>query len=241
MSLDKNSQQPLYAQLMNKIKEMIQNGQYKAGDQIPTETELAQMYGVSRITVRRTIEELCAQGFLVKRQGKGTFVEAPKIYRKVEQENNMSFSESCRANGRKPSSHVIACRMMEAEDWQREFLQLRETSALYHIERVLAADDLPIIYEHIYLPVSRFPEFQAEKLENGSLFRLLAEEYQVSESEKGRSTIEVRSASQQVAEYLRMNVGEPVMILKSYMNDDEENPLYISYEIIAGSRYRISI
>ncbi len=80
MMLDKNSQQPLYVQLMRVIKDNIQNGQYKAGDQIPTETALSDTYGVSRITVRKTIEELCAQGFLVKRQGKGTFVEMPKIY-----------------------------------------------------------------------------------------------------------------------------------------------------------------
>lgn len=116
MMLDKNSQQPLYVQLMRVIKDNIQNGQYKAGDQIPTETALSDTYGVSRITVRKTIEELCAQGFLVKRQGKGTFVEMPKIYRKIEQDNNISFSESCRANGRNPSSHVLSCCFVEAQD-----------------------------------------------------------------------------------------------------------------------------
>ena len=100
MGLDKNAQLPLYAQLMKEIKEQIQNGMYKPGSKIPTEIELANHYQVSRITVRRTIEELCAQGLLIKRQGKGTFVEAPKIYRKVEKENNLSFSASCHANGR---------------------------------------------------------------------------------------------------------------------------------------------
>ena len=153
----------------------------------------------------------------------------------------MIFSESFRANGRKPSSHVLSCHFTQAEDWQNEFLQLSGDKTLYHIERVLSADDLPIIYEHIYIPVSRVPNLQVQKLENGSLFRLLHEEYHVSESEKGRSTIEVRMAPQSIAEHLRMNTGEPVMILVSYMNDTEENPLYISYEIIAGSRYRISI
>lgn len=241
MTLDKNSQQPLYVQLMRIIKDSIQNGRYKAGDQIPTEVELSEQYGISRITVRKTIEELCAQGFLVKRQGKGTFVEAPKIYRKVEKDNNISFSESCRANGRKPSSHVISCSVMEAEDWQMEFFQSENRQTLYHIERILSADDLPIIYEHIYFPVDKFPEFQAQKLEDGSMFQLLREEYHVTESEKVRSTIEVRLVPQAMAGYLRMNAGEPVMILKSYMNDDKENPLYISYEIIAGSRYSLSI
>lgn len=241
MELDKNSQQPLYSQLMKELKEQIQNGKYKPGDQIPTEIQLSEMYQVSRITVRRTIEELCAQGVLVKRQGKGTFVEAPKIYRKIEKDNNMSFSAACRANGRKPSSHILSCIVMKAENWQNDFLKLSEDKRLYHIERVLSADDLPIIYEHIYIPVSRVPDFQVEKLEDDSFVRLLSEEYHVGESEKGRSTIEVRLVPSVIAEYLRMNIGEPVMILTSFINDEAEMPLYISYEIIAGSRYRISI
>ena len=241
MELDKNSQQPLYIQMMKKIKEQIQNGYFKPGDQIPTETQLSELYQVSRITVRRTIEELCAQGVLVKRQGKGTFVEAPRIYRKIENDNNMSFSAACIANGRRPSSHIIACTVMDAESWQNEFLKLQNDLSLYHIERVLSADDLPIIYEHIYIPVSRVPNLQVDRLENGSFTRILREEYNVQESEKGRSTVEVRLIPQAIVEYLKMNAGEPVMILTSYINDKDENPLYISYEIIAGGRYRISI
>ena len=93
---------PMYFQIYMQLKEQIQSGCYKPGDQIPTEIQLSELYQVSRITVRRTIEELCVQGVLVKRQGKGTFVEAPRIYRKIENDNNMSFSAACIANGRRP-------------------------------------------------------------------------------------------------------------------------------------------
>ena len=83
-------------------------------------------------------------------------------------------------------------------------------------ERILSADNLPIIYEHIYIPTDFLPDFQVEKLENGSLTRLLNKEYHMKESEKARSTVEVSTVSQPVAGYLRMNEGEPVMILASY-------------------------
>ena len=81
------------------------------------------------------------------------------------------------------------------------------------------------------------------KIKSGdqSLTRLLNKEYHMKESEKARSTVEVSTVSQPVAGYLRMNEGEPVMILASYINNEKEEPLYISYEIIAGSRYKISI
>ena len=148
---------------MKEIKDQIRKGTYKEGDQIPTEGELSAAYQVSRITVRRTIEELCSQGFLVKRQGKGTFVEIPKIYRKIENDNNMSFSEACRSNGRKPSSHIISCHIMEMQEWQQDFFKPEHTK-IYHIERILSADNLPIIYEHIYIPTDFLPDFQVEKL-----------------------------------------------------------------------------
>lgn len=111
MKLDKESTVSLYMQLMHVIKEQIHNGTYLEGEQIPTEGELSKMYNISRITIRRAIEELCQQGYLKKIQGKGTFVEAPKIYRKLEQDNNISFTEACKLNGCTSSSHVISFRI----------------------------------------------------------------------------------------------------------------------------------
>ena len=105
--LNKNSIQPLYKQLMDIIASQIKKGTYKPGEKIPTEPELAELNQVSRITVRRTVEELCTQGYLVKHQGKGTFVKSPMIFRKFETQKNMSFSESCRQNGRVLHSHVL--------------------------------------------------------------------------------------------------------------------------------------
>ena len=106
--LNKNSIQPLYKQLMDIITQQIKNGTYKPGEKIPPEPELADLYHVSRITVRRTVEELCTQGYLIKHQGKGTFVKSPMIFRKFESQKNMSFSESCRQNDRIPESHVLS-------------------------------------------------------------------------------------------------------------------------------------
>lgn len=242
MNLDKNSQLPLYRQLMDEIMKMIHTGKYKSGDKIPTEPELSKMYDVSRITVRRTIEELCNQGYLVKRQGKGTFVEIPKIYRKVEQENNMSFSDACKANGRKPLSKLLSCKTITPESWMNQFFQFPVDELVYHIERVLGADDLPIIYEHLYLPTRRFSDFQAEKLDSGSLFQIFREEYQIQpEKMKSRTTIEAGISTADVSEHLRISVGEPIMMLGNYARDEKGIPIYMSREIIVGNRYMLSV
>ena len=91
---------PLYQQVIDIIKNEINSGAYKAGARIPNEFELAESYKVGRVTVRRAIEELVQQGYLTKRQGKGTFVNAPKLKRKIRQKDDVqSFSDACRVNG----------------------------------------------------------------------------------------------------------------------------------------------
>ena len=65
---------PLYQQVKEDIKAAIEQGKYKPKEKIPTEPELSAEYSVSRITVRRAVEELCSEGYLVKMQGRGTFV-----------------------------------------------------------------------------------------------------------------------------------------------------------------------
>lgn len=77
--LEQNIIKPLYQQLMDAIIENIKNGTYKAGDKLPTETELEATYNVSRITVRRAVKELCDKNILEKKQGKGTFVLDPSL------------------------------------------------------------------------------------------------------------------------------------------------------------------
>ena len=83
ISLERTSTKPLFAQVAQSLNTSIASGGFRPGQQIPTEPELAATYGVSRITVRRAIEELCQHGLLIKRQGKGTFVRESKTARKI--------------------------------------------------------------------------------------------------------------------------------------------------------------
>ena len=103
--LDANNTIPLYLQMKELIKSAILSREYKNGEQLPTEPELGEKYGVSRITVRKAVEELCREGFLVKKQGKGTFVKQRKIQRKME--HLLSFTQACESNGMVPSSSLL--------------------------------------------------------------------------------------------------------------------------------------
>ena len=70
---------PLYQQLKQRLRDEIERGDYKPGDQLPAEPELIQQFGVSRITVRQALSDLAAEGLVVRRHGKGTFVAERRI------------------------------------------------------------------------------------------------------------------------------------------------------------------
>jgi GntR family transcriptional regulator len=103
--LRQDDQIPLYIQLKESLRGSILNGDLKYGDKIPTEAELSEDFKISRITVRKAILELVEEGYLVKRQGKGTFVNKRKIERKIV--HFLSFSDACKANGLTASSKII--------------------------------------------------------------------------------------------------------------------------------------
>ena len=167
---------PLYQQIYDEIKYAIDNGVYAPGDKIPTETELSTKYAVSRITVRRAIEDLSAAGFLVKRRGLGTFVCEPRMRRKLLQGGlPQSFSEICRKSGRVPGAKLINREIVVARQDEREFFGLDEGDLVLHVQRLRTADEQPIFEENMCLPYVENKELARCDLQGNSLYELLDE------------------------------------------------------------------
>ena len=147
--LDANNTIPLYLQMKELIKSAILSREYKNGEQLPTEPELGEKYGVSRITVRKAVEELCREGFLVKKQGKGTFVKQRKIQRKME--HLLSFTQACESNGMVPSTSVLKRQQTALEPWIAEEFQLESGMPMVMIQRLRKADGTPVMLERSLL------------------------------------------------------------------------------------------
>ena len=98
---------PLYQQIYDERKDASEKGVYAPKERIPSEVELAEQYDVSRITVRRAVEELCSDGYLVKQQGRGTFVSRPHTNRQFHASTLQTFTALCAGNGMKAGAHVI--------------------------------------------------------------------------------------------------------------------------------------
>ncbi len=236
--LDIRSKRPRYQQLKEEIKAKIENQEYRYGDKIPSEQEIIAEYEVSRITVRRAIEELCIEGYLVKKQGKGTFVDKPKLHRKID--NVESFSEGCRNNGMVPSHRLLERVLVDAGIDEQKFFGLRPGDKVIYTQRVLCADGDPIQLENCYYPFTEKYHFMLEEPLDGSLFTLLRQ-HGMEPCSNADNSLELVLASDKVASLLQVPSGEPLFSMISYLSDADGEPLYLERNYIVGSRYKFIV
>lgn len=238
MKLNPENAIPLYQQLKEEIKNAIKTGQWHYGEKIPTETEISEQYNVSRITVRRAVEELSREGYLSKKQGKGTFVQEHKIQRKIE--HLISFSEACESNGMKPSSIVTRKEIVYLSAEDAEVMGETPGSRAVFIQRIRLADGSPIMCENNLFPFSRYAFLLNEPLD-GSLYRLLEEKCQIEVVISTNAFIDVVRANGDIAKKLQVSTGEPLFYLYCQMYDSKKELVHIGKQYIISERYRFCL
>ena len=154
----------------------LQMGEWKPGDPIPSEFELAARYKVSQGTVRKAIDELAKSHLLVRRQGKGTFVATH-----AEQHVQFRFLKLKPDNGDiTPAQRLIVdCKRLKAPAHVAKTLGLASGDPVFQVRRVLSFDGTPTIYEDIWLPGAPFSGLTAERLssDTGPMYALFETEF----------------------------------------------------------------
>lgn len=235
--LDKKLPIPLYYQLVQYLTGKIESGELKPGDMFYSERELAEQFDISRMTVRQALQQMVNEGWIVREQGRGTFVAKPKINQPLIRLT--SFSEDMRRLGMKPGSKVIESKVVEADAKIREKLQLDASGnvRILELNRVRTADDRPIALERTHLPISRFPELAGQNFAGRSLYKLLEEQYGVV-AVRALQTIEVGMPNEREIDLLQLNPGVPVLLIKRITFDAEGVPFEYVKATYAGDRYR---
>lgn len=141
------------------------------GDQLPTEQQLAEQFGVSSMTVRRALEMLTKAKRIVGIRGKGTFVARPAVTKRM---TLASFTDSMRAAGSVARAEVLAASMGRADGETAEWFG--EASSVYHLERLRFGDEIPLCIDRSALPADIFPGLLGEDL-SGSLYEILMRKY----------------------------------------------------------------
>jgi GntR family transcriptional regulator len=172
---------PLYQQIKDLILQSLQTGEWKPGEAIPSEMDLAARYRVSQGTVRKAIDELSADNLLIRRQGKGTFVathaEQQVQYRFLKLQPNSGDNQQEGPADRT----IIDCKRQRANADIARSLSLRAGDSVLQITRVLAFAGVPTILEDIWLPATPFKGLTAERLSTyrGPMYALFETEFGV--------------------------------------------------------------
>ena len=237
-AVDRDAPMPLYHQLRDALLAPMRAGQWREGDPIPTEREICDAYNVSRITVRRAIDELVRDGYLLTQQGRGTFVARPKIHRNLSQLK--SFSEEMATDGHRPGSQLLSLRHERASGDVASALQVAEGAWIWVVDRLRLADDEPmgLSTAHLVLPpdvVLTPAELQAEV----SLWNILrGKGINFAESEV---TIQAVAANVREAEMLRVAAGAPLLMVLGVVSSVDGSPIEYHKMICRGDRYKYSV
>lgn len=212
-NVNRDNKLPLYEQIAMNLRELILNENIKPGDTLPPELELAEYYGVSRLTVRKAMEELVRQKLLSKRQGIGTFVNKPTVTSIAP--SKLSFTAQVLAIGREPGSLVISQSIKKVDAKISRLMQLPEKDPLVEIIRVRLADNVPILLEKTYFSAVLFPGLEkAENLSKNSLYDYLSKNYGMKIT-RIEQTLKPVLLTEYQAGYLQMEANTPSIMSES--------------------------
>jgi GntR family transcriptional regulator len=197
----------LYSRVETVLACEIADGVLKVGDQLPTEDILIARFEVSRITIRRAIQNLVGRGLVEIRRGKGTFVAPPKMTQELTELSG--FVEDMHALGRKPTARVISKDVVTADTTVASHLALTKGERVVRIRRVRLADGVPLSFDETFLPLGIGKKIITNNLKVEPIFSLLERKYDIPLIE-AEYKLEAVTAEAEVASALRVKQGSPI-------------------------------
>ena len=228
--------EPLWIQAATLIQDQIDGGVLKPGARLPPERELCQQLGISRVTLRKALNQLVDAGVLNASHGRGWYVA--KRAAKREWPNTLeSFTETADRMGLATRSEVLRAEAVPASFDEAEELSIVPGTDLFHLDRVRLLDELPIALDLTQIAVSVLPGVAGIDFTKHSLYATLAEAG--IEPVRADSTIEAREADAAEAGHLRIAEGKPLLIMRQVSFDAGGRPLFTSTIKYVGERYRL--
>lgn len=213
-----NEENALHIQVKNAIVNLISSGEFKPNTKLPTEAEFCQKYGVSRTTIRTALQQLTIEGYVYRKQGKGTFVAANKVKQNLTATVGQ-FSEQIMMQGYKPAIKVVSLDVIPASGFLKKIFNIAEGDPVNKLVRIRYVNGEPLQYEIAYLPWKKTPGLNKDACEK-SLYNILQTQYQLP-IKKTVEQLELVMANLEFANLLRISKGSPCFSLETYayLND----------------------
>jgi len=226
-------------QVKDILRERIERGEWKPGDQLPSEPELCQMFDVSRIVIRQALKEMTYEGLVVRRKGKGTFVAEPKIRESLVQKLT-GFYQDMVDGGHKPVTQVLKQITIPAGSKVAAALHIEVGTPVIEIDRLRYVDGEPIVLVTTYLPYALCPGVLQEDLSQQSLYACLERKYGLFIA-RGHRTLEAVPANEYEARLLQVDKGAPLVRLESVGYLEDGRPIEYYHALHRGDRSRFEV
>lgn len=223
-----------------RVKEALQREievTMKPGDALPTEPRLEQRFGVSRITVRRALDELASDGLIVRQQGRGTFVRELPITQDLTE--ILSWTTAMRRLGYEPQTMTCEIDVIEPGRWLGATLNLGLGQRALRVRRVRGADGEPICLMTNYLPEGTLPGLVDEGLREDSMYATLAAHGMY--PARVEDTVEARPATDWEAALLWVEPGSPLLQVTRVTYDALGRPLDVAVVGNRADRHRYTV
>lgn len=216
---------PKYHIIKKYIVDNINKEEFSVNQLIPSERELMDQFGVSRITVRKAIDDLVNEGYLYRIQGKGTYVKSDDY--KQDLFSITGCTQDIERLGMVSSKKLIEQQVVEADKVRQRRLSVKENDKLLKVIRVYYADAEPVNYTITYLPMKIFPDIDKYDFQKESIYDVIENKYNV-KIKKATRTLEAVSVFDDVSENLHMKKGDPVLLFRAVTygeKDGQEIPI----------------
>jgi GntR family transcriptional regulator len=226
---------PLHHQVYLDLRSALDHGEWRPGDLLPPERQLAGRYGCSLITVRRALSELTREGRIQRTRGRGTTVLPPRIERDFG--GTLSFTEEMQDRGLDPETRLIGARPESAGEVVAAALGIEPGSPTLYVERLRVAGGEPLLLEQVHLPAERFPGLLASDLEHGSLYDLLIERYGTRIA-RAREALEPVLLRAREARLLGQRPRAPALLIEGTTFGTDGAPIEFARSYVRGDRTR---
>jgi GntR family transcriptional regulator len=226
---------PLYFQVRRRLEEYLAEQGVRPGEPIPSESQLQELFGVSRVTVRRAISDLVADAVLVSRRGLGHFVADPS---KADAQCLRSFTDDALRNGQRPEARLLAFETVEAEDPAAAELEVARGASLTHVKRIRMLDGKPAYLSDAYVRADVVKGLTRRAFRSQgrgqSLYRILSSVGGV-DLVDGCETTSAVAADTEIAAVLGVEPGQPLVLKVCVLRDGRDRPVLYE-EAIWGVR-----
>jgi DNA-binding GntR family transcriptional regulator len=221
--IDRGSHQKLYRQLLEIIKGKIESSEWSVGSQIPTEEELCKTYDVSKATVRSAILELVRQGYLIRQQGKGTFINKNTVSEGITMQT--SLKELMFEDEFSFRTKVIAHTVMMPIDDLDVRLDISPDKHVIYIKRLYSIEDEAILVQETYIPYHVCPLLLEDNIEDNSLFDIVEKKYGIKIT-KAKNYIDITFLNLNESVLLGLSEGATALLLQQYFYSGDTLIMY---------------